>query len=161
YQYSSYTGRAYIFHNGSIITENASGADIIITGETTGDYFGNSIIFGDFNADGKTDLVVGAYRYSTQTGRTYIFYSDGSIPTTAVTADIILTGETTGNYFGQSLISGDFNVDGKTDLAVGAYLYSTNIGRTYIFITEAKVEESLQQFKSKGTFKAKGSYQVK
>jgi hypothetical protein len=33
--YSSSTGRAYLFYNGSIITENASGADIIITGETT------------------------------------------------------------------------------------------------------------------------------
>ncbi len=90
-----------------------------------------------------------------------MFYNDGSIPTTAVTADVIITGEATSNYFGFSLTSGDFNVDGKTDLAAGAYGYSSSAGRAYIFITEAKVEESIQQLKSKGTFKAKGSYQVK
>jgi hypothetical protein len=268
------------YNDGSIPGTTAATADVIITGESSSQ-FGWSLTSGDFNADGKTDLAVGARVYSTNTGRAYIFYNDGSIPTTAATADVIITGETTSNfgvsltsgdlnadgklispsgafrlilpvlaapisstmtaasrplppppmssspvkrrvvisalpllpatsmlmakptwlsehmgilllpaapisstmtaasrllpplpmlslldettsnYFGYSLASGDFNADGKTDLAVGAQGYSTNTGRAYIFITEAKVEESIQQLKSKGTFKAKGSYQVK
>jgi hypothetical protein len=136
YGYSSNTGRAYIFYNGSIVTENASGADVIISGEG---YFGSDLEAGDLNSDGKTDLVVGAYFYAFATGRAYIFHNDGSIPTTAATADVIITGETTSNYFGYSLISGDLNADGKTDLAVGAYGYSTNTGRAYIFYNDGSI----------------------
>jgi formylmethanofuran dehydrogenase subunit C len=130
--YSSYTGRAYLFYNGSIITENASGADVKITGETTSNYFGYSLTAGDFNADGRTDLAVGAYGYSSSTGRAYLFYNDGSIPTTAATADIILTGDAS-SQFGYSLVSGDWNADGKTDLAVGANAITTNTGKVYFF----------------------------
>ncbi len=159
--YSSDTGRAYIFYNDGSIPTTAASADVIITGETTSNYFGASLVSGDFNADGKTDLTAGAYLYSTSTGRTYFFYNDGSIPTTAASADVIITGETTSSYFGVSLSSGDFNADGKTDLVSGAWSYSSQNGRTYIFIIEAKVEENVQQFKSKGTFKAKGDFRVK
>ena len=161
-QYSSNTGRTYIFYNDGSIPTTAATADVIITtSEGTFNYFGCSLTSGDWNADGKTDLAVGAYGYSSYTGRAYIFYNDGSIPTTTASADVIIQGETTSNYFGYSLASGDFNADGKTDLAVGAQNYSSNTGRAYIFIIEAKAEESLQQLKSKGTFKVKGSYQVK
>ena len=48
-------------------------------------------------------------------------------------------GETTYNSFGSSLSSGDFNVDGKTDLAVGAYGYDSNIGRVYIYTFNDKI----------------------
>src|SRR3990167_2051602 len=135
YNYSSGTGRAYIFYNGSIITENASGADVTLTGEASS-YFGSSLASGDFNADGETDLAVGAYRYSSYTGRAYIFYNDGSYPAGAATADVTLTGETTSNYFGYALAAGDFNADGEIDLAVGAYFYSSATGRAYIFYND-------------------------
>src|SRR3990167_1537404 len=134
--YSTSTGRAYIFYNDGVYPSDAASADIIITGETTSNYFGWSLTAGDFNADGKTDLAVGAYIYSSHTGRAYIFYNDGSIPTTAATADVIFTGEATDNYFGYSLTAGDFNADGKTDLAVGARSYSSFTGRAYIFYND-------------------------
>jgi hypothetical protein len=38
----------------------------------------------------QTDLAVGAYRYSSSTGRAYIFYNDGSYPTGAASADTII-----------------------------------------------------------------------
>ena len=138
--YSSNAGRAYIFYNGSIITENASAADIIITGESNS-YFGTSMTAGDFNADGKTDLTVGAIGYSSNVGRAYIFYNDGSIPTTAATADVIITGEAS-SYFGVSMTAGDFNADGKTDLAVGAHAYSSFTGRAYIFYNDGSIPTS-------------------
>src|SRR3990167_2469730 len=137
--YSTSTGRAYIFYNDGVYPSDAASADIIITGETTSNYFGWSLTAGDFNADGKTDLAVGAYIYSSNTGRAYIFYNDGSIPTTAATADVIITGGATSNYFGYSLTAGDFNADGKTDLAVGAYRYSSHTGRAYIFYNDGSI----------------------
>lgn len=131
--YSSGAGRLYIFYNDGSIPTDAANADSIITGESNSN-FGVSVIDGDFNNDGKTDLAVGASFYTTNTGQAYVFYNDGSIPATAATANVIITGEGTNNYFGSSMSSGDFNADGKTDLVIGAYGYSSNnIGRVYIF----------------------------
>ncbi|MCB9818110.1 FG-GAP repeat protein, partial [Candidatus Nomurabacteria bacterium] len=137
YPDSSFAGRTYIFYGDGSIPTTAATADVIITGESSSG-FGYSLTTGDFNADGKDDLVVGAYRYNNYQGRAYIFYGDGSIPTTAATADVIITGETF-SRFGYSLATGDFNNDGRVDLAVGAYYYSSNIGRTYIFYGDGSI----------------------
>ena len=160
YGYSTNTGRAYLFYNDGSIPTTAATADVIITGEVASSYFGWSMSSGDFNTDGKTDFAVGARGYSSNAGRTYIFYNDGSIPTTAATSDVIITGEAS-SFFGSALTSGDFNADGKTDLAVGAYGYSTNTGRAYIFITEAKAEEALMQFQSIGYVNVIGNLEVR
>jgi formylmethanofuran dehydrogenase subunit C len=129
--YSSFTGRTYVFYGGSIITEAATGADVIITGEASS-RFGHSLISGDFNFDGKTDLAAGAEYYSSNTGRVYVFNNDGSIPTTAATADLAIAGEAS-SFFGCILSSGDFNSDGHDDLAIGAYGYNTNTGKVSIY----------------------------
>jgi hypothetical protein len=134
--YSTNTGRVYIFYGDGQIPSTAATADVTITGEATNNYFGYSMTAGDLNADGKMDLAVGAPSYSTYTGRTYIFYNDGSIPATAATADVIITGQATNNNFGFALTAGDLNADGKTDLAVGAYNYSSGTGRAYIFYAD-------------------------
>jgi hypothetical protein len=99
-------------------------SDIKITGESTSN-FGTSLATGDFNSDGRTDLAVGAVAYSSGAGRSYLFYNDGSIPTTAATADVIITGEASSS-FGSTLISSDFNSDGRVDFAVGATSYSSS-----------------------------------
>jgi len=142
FNYSTGTGRAYLFYNDGSIPTSAASADVKIDGETTSNYFSSSLATGDFNADGKTDLAAGAYFYSTSTGRAYIFYNDGSYPANANgggtctpdCADVIITGQNNGDSFSISMASGDFNSDGKTDLAVGADGYSSQTGRAYIFI---------------------------
>lgn len=53
----------------------------------------STLATGDFNADGKTDLAVGARRYSSDAGRVYVFYNDGTYPSLASNADAKMTGE--------------------------------------------------------------------
>jgi hypothetical protein len=153
--YSTNTGRVYIFHNDGSIPTTAATADVIITGEASGNYFGYVLVVSDFNANGIDDLAVGAYGHSSDTGRVYVFYNDNYASTsTAAAADIILSGEATSNYFGNSLASGDFNTDGKTDLAVGAIGYGSSAGRVYIFTTEAKViAEASNTLRGTSTFR--------
>ncbi|MCW1888509.1 MAG: VCBS repeat-containing protein, partial [Candidatus Moranbacteria bacterium] len=124
------TGRAYIFYNDGTIPTTAATADVMITGTTAGDLFGSDFAVGDFNTDNRIDLAVTAYGHSSSTGRTYIFYNDGTIPTTAATADVMITGTTSGDFFGKRVIAGDFNADTRTDLismapgtAAAAYIF--------------------------------------
>ncbi|MDP1620251.1 MAG: FG-GAP-like repeat-containing protein, partial [bacterium] len=141
HNYSSSTGSAYIFYNDGSYPSDAASADVIITGEASLNHFGYSVASGDFNTDGRTDLAIGAYGYSSVAGRTYIFHNDGSIPTTAASADVIIDGEAS-SRFGSALAAGDFNVDGKTDLSVGANIYSSNAGRAYIFYSDGSIPTS-------------------
>jgi hypothetical protein len=144
YYYGASPGRVYIFYNDGSIPTTAATADVIISGESNS-YFGRALAIGDFNADGRIDLAVGGDKYTTNTGRTYIFYNDGALPTTAATADVILTGEATNNYYGAALTTGDFNADGRTDLVVGAYGNATNTGKVYFYETRENFSWKLQQ----------------
>jgi hypothetical protein len=141
-RYSSYTGRTYIFYNDGAYPANCSAADVIITGSSTNYYFGDSLAAGDYNSDGRLDLAVGAHGYSSNTGRAFIFYNDGTMPTSTVAADVTITGGASSNYFGAATTAGDFNFDGRTDLAVGAYNYSSATGRAYIFYNDGTIPTS-------------------
>ena len=136
--YSSRTGRAYI-HFGGPSMDNT--ADVIMTGETTNNYFGGSVSSaGDINGDGYSDVIVGADGYSTFTGRAYIYFGGASMNNTA---DVTMTGDTTNNNFGSSVSSaGDVNGDGYSDVIVGADGYSSNTGRAYIYLGEASMNNT-------------------
>ncbi len=134
--YSSNAGRAYLFYGGSTLTSKGAGsADFILTGEA-GSYFGCSVsAAGDVNGDSRADVIVGAYGYSNNTGRAYVFYGGPTMASKgAASADVILTGEMISSSFGGSVAgAGDLNGDGRSDLVIGAGSVSAGTGRAYVF----------------------------
>ena len=127
--YNSLTGRAYIYFGGSAMNNIA---DVTLTGESTIINFGSSVSeAGDVNGDGYSDVIVGAYNYSSGKGRAYVYLGGSSMNTVV---DVIMTGEASGNIFGNSVSgAGDVNGDGYSDVIVGAQGYSSSTGRSYIY----------------------------
>ena len=98
---------------------------------------------GDFNLDGRPDVAIGAPfddagGAGVDRGRVYVY------PGPLSSSNIILSGEEDGATFGFSVASvGDFNGDGRPDLAVGAPLNDgdgdsadsgDNRGRVFVFL---------------------------
>ncbi|HIL32880.1 MAG TPA: hypothetical protein EYG25_01115, partial [Candidatus Poseidoniales archaeon] len=85
YRDASYTGKAYVWHGSSTglsydSGDDAGDADWSIAGEGTNDYYGASVASaGDVNGDGYDDVIVGAYRDASSTGKTYVWHGHGYI----------------------------------------------------------------------------------
>jgi hypothetical protein len=97
---------------------------------TEGDLFGRALAAGDFNADGRDDLVVGIPLRGVGTrndvGEVYIRYGSSTGLTgvddqVSQQEDLPFFGTSVPNeFFGSALATADFNGDGRSDLAVGA-----------------------------------------
>ena len=126
---SSSTGKAYVYYGGSPMNNTV---DVTMTGSAMNYLFGRSVSSaGDMNADGYSDLVVGAPAYNSNMGRSYVFTGSAAMDNTA---DLTLTGGATGYLFGASVSSAsDVNGDGYSDIAIGANGYSSSRGRVYLY----------------------------
>lgn len=126
------------------------------TGEGNSDsaYLGETITAADINHDGRTDLVVGAPRYSdthNAQGAVYVYYSNGVSFST--TPDIAFYGTGTWEYFGGGLHCGDVNGDSFADIIIGSLYYSgasTDEGRVAIYYGTASGVESTPRWTKVG-----------
>lgn len=96
---------------------------------TVNDMFGNALAAGDFNGDGFDDLAIAVSRKKvgsqSQAGAVNVLY--GSASGLRATGDQLWTQDSSGindsaeggDRFGSALVAGDFNGDGRDDLAVG------------------------------------------
>jgi hypothetical protein len=116
--------------------------DLTLTGPSgSNTQYGNYPRFGDVNGDGYEDLLVaGGSRYNNNQGRVYLYYGGTNMDDIA---DIILTGENSGNdyrtgentgdYFGEEAYLADVNGDNYADIVTGAFGYNNMRGRLYIY----------------------------
>jgi len=129
-------GRVYIFFGKANPASSglaALKADVVINGATAGDHFGHSIAAaGDFNGDGKDDLIVGAPHSNlraARAGAAYIIYGSNSGPSTDLSLATVLTGQGSDDYFGWSVAGvGNFLGHNEDSVAVGAPRNNTHGG---------------------------------
>ncbi|PKL36523.1 hypothetical protein CVV38_01305 [Candidatus Peregrinibacteria bacterium HGW-Peregrinibacteria-1] len=94
----------------------------IYAGEYEGEQFGASLVKGDFNGDGVDDMAISAPFHSSEdkmwVGAVYVFIGGEN----AVKAPVkVFLGNTSRQQFGLELAGGDFDNDGKDDLAISSY----------------------------------------
>ena len=91
-------------------------------------------------------MIFGAYgndALGNNTGRAYIYYGGLNIGNSA---DVILTGAASGDFFGYSVsTAGDVNGDGYSDVIVGAYgndAEGSNTGSAYIYFGGSNMDNT-------------------
>ncbi len=131
-------GRVYVFFGtANPIDETTAGADLVFSGELTGDLFGAHVAVGDVTGDGISDLVMGADMIDNpgRTGKVYIVPGGGGIQGgAAANAPIILSGVTQDAGFGVHVAVGDLTGDGRADVIVSEVDESLSAdGRVFVF----------------------------
>ncbi|XP_054451386.1 integrin alpha-9 [Pteronotus mesoamericanus] len=129
-------GKVYIFR-----ADRRSGTLIKIfqaSGKKMGSYFGSSLCAVDLNADGLSDLLVGAPMFSEirDEGQVTVYINRGN---GALEEQLALTGDGAYNaHFGESIASlGDLDDDGFPDVAIGAPKEDDFSGAVYIYHGDA------------------------
>jgi hypothetical protein len=133
-------GRAYLYFAGSSGSLPSSTAAVQFrsrAGDSTDTHLGWCVSqAGFFNGDSRSDVAIGAPGYSAQRGYVALYYG-AAVPLAQPVADLVITGETGGDRFGEALAdAGDFVGSDRGDLVVGAPyrdVPSQNAGVAYLF----------------------------
>ncbi|MEA3281936.1 MAG: NosD domain-containing protein, partial [Euryarchaeota archaeon] len=138
--------KAYIYFGGSTMD---STADVTMSGESLGDFFGYGTgTVGDVNKDGYSDVIVGA-PYCAGSGKAYIYFGGSSMDNVP---DITIAGETNDGFGMHVGFAGDVNGDGNNDFTIAApqnsiqgkgktYLYTVVAGSTEYTVHNVDTEE--------------------
>jgi hypothetical protein len=145
----SVAGAAYLVLG--LTSGSLSAADAHLIGESASDYAGYAVSSaGDFDGDGLSDLLIGAYGDddgNPDAGAAYIVFGAVSGALDLSAADIKLTGEDSGDYAGYAVSdAGDVDGDGLADVLIGAYRDEdggTTSGSAYLILGGLTASASL------------------
>ncbi|MBL0941222.1 MAG: FG-GAP repeat protein [Alphaproteobacteria bacterium] len=113
----------------------------VMQGAETGDWTGQSVSYaGDINADGISDVIVGAFGTNYNTGASYILYGrEGGYPGPIDLAKLdasqgfSILGISSRDGSGTSVsYAGDINADGISDVIISAPYAKNDIGESYV-----------------------------
>jgi len=122
--------------------------DVTVYGADAGDYLGDrfSLATGDFNGDGRSDVLVGAPladgagNRRSDAGEAYVLFGSSQPPPTIDLAEggpFTVIGENAGDNLGFTVAAGDVNGDGRDDVIVGARFAQAGgqpaVGKAYVF----------------------------
>ena len=140
-------GQVYLFFDVALLSGEFStlAADITLSSEAPR-YFGDAMTVGDFDGDGRSDLVISApdsndiYTPPSESGRVYLFtgaaLSERSASMGADSAQ--LTIQSGGlDHFGTALLAADLSGDGLHELLIAAPTWDSHRGRAWLFIMPA------------------------
>lgn len=110
-------GAVYVFGGGpgGDFDEPADGKIVSLQDS---EQMGVSVASGDFNGDGFADVVVGAPLYVNERGRFHVYAGNPQAPG-VFASPVTVDGPGPETGFGTTLVTGDFNADGYSDLIVG------------------------------------------
>lgn len=126
------TGKVFIFS----VEQNKLKVLNSISGREFGSYFGASLCVLDLNADGLSDLMVGAPMAtgaSREEGRVHVYINQGQAELLEL-SEVLTGGGAYASRFGQAIADlGDLDDDGFPDVAVGAPHEDELRGAVYIY----------------------------
>lgn len=101
--------------------------------------FGESILFMDFNRDGKDDLIISAPGYKTR-GAIFIYFQNEN-QRFSNNYDVIIEGGYD-DHIGFKLLKGDINNDGYEDLIIGSPEFRNFRGMVTIFLSKKNINKN-------------------